>query len=86
MQGYPHGRDALMLALDLKLASHSVDKKDYKNLIIELISRTELKDEHFKRLHRLKVDHFIFFEEVATYHPQINNAVEYPLVIYKTYY
>lgn len=82
--GYPHGRDALMLALDLKLAAHDVDKKDYKTLIVGLIEKTELTVEHFKRLHRLKVDHFLFFEEVASLHPQIRQAVAYPLTEYRT--
>lgn len=84
LQGYPHGRDALMLILDLKLAASQFDSKDYKTLIIELIAKTDLKDEHFKRLHRLKVDNFLFFEEVASLHPQIREAVKYPLAIYRT--
>ncbi|WP_421134221.1 hypothetical protein [Alteromonas sp. A079] len=37
--GYPHGRDALMLALDIKLATHNIDKKDYKTLISALIEK-----------------------------------------------
>ncbi|TPH12497.1 hypothetical protein [Litorilituus lipolyticus] len=85
LQGYPHGRDALMLALDLKLAAHSVDKKDYKAVITDLIAKTSLKDEHFKRLHRLKVAHFLFFEEIASFHPQIRQAVEFPLATYRTH-
>ncbi len=85
LRGHPHGRDALMLALDLKLASHSVDKKDYKTLIIDLIARTELQDGHFKRLHRLKIEHFMLFEEIALFHPQIRQAVGYPLAMYRTH-
>lgn len=82
--GYPDGRDALMLALDIKLATHNADKKDYKTLISGLIEKTELIDEHFKRLHRLKVEHFLFFEQLASIHPQIRQAVAYPLAKYKT--
>ncbi|MDM7859259.1 hypothetical protein QTP81_01400 [Alteromonas sp. ASW11-36] len=85
LQGYPHGRDALMLALDLKLAAHSLDKEDYKKLIIDLIARTELKAEHLKRLHRLKVEHFMFFEDIALIHPQIRQAVGSPLVRFRTF-
>lgn len=81
--GYPHGRDALMLALDIKLATHNVDKQDYKTLISALIEKTELTDEHFKRLHRLKINHFLFFEELAALHPQIRQAVAYPLAKYR---
>ncbi|MEP0354338.1 hypothetical protein [Paraglaciecola sp.] len=83
LQGYPHGRDALMLILDLKLAAYSADKKDYKTLIIALISKIKLQEEHFKRLHRLKVEHFWFFEEIASFHPNIRQAVEYPLAMYR---
>jgi hypothetical protein len=86
LQGYPHGRDALMLALDLKIADFSVNNNDYKILITDLIAKTKLNDEHFKRLHRLKVEHFLLFEEIASFQPQIRKAVEYPLAIYKTHY
>ena len=84
LDGHPHGRDALMLALDLKLATNSFNKNDYKALISALISKTQLKGEHFKRLHRLKVEHFLFFEELASFHPQFRQATDYPLAIYRT--
>ncbi|MEP1384864.1 MAG: hypothetical protein ABJK64_13855 [Paraglaciecola sp.] len=83
LQGYPQGRDALMLVLDLKLATYSADKKDYKTLIIGLIEKIKLQEEHFKRFHRLKVEHFLFFEEIASFHPNIRQAVEYPLAMYR---
>lgn len=86
LNGYPGSRDALMLALDRKIAATQFDKNDYLTLLSELVARTKLSKGHLTRLHRLKITHSLFFEELAFRHPKIKTAVGYEPEIFRTPY
>lgn len=83
LAGFPHGRDALMIALDRKNMSVSNSPLfDFYNIIKELIAVTDLNYEHMQRLHRLKVVDILMFEQLAVKFPHINNATQYPFDVY----
>jgi hypothetical protein len=70
--GYPKGRDALMLALDM--ANSNWLSTDYRELITGLLAITELSTPHLRRLHRLKVVDILLFEDLASQFPEIEQA------------
>lgn len=78
--GFPKGRDALMLALDMK-NSHGY-QHDYRALLAGLLSRTELTTAHLRRLHRLKVVDILLFEDLASQFPSIKEASLQPFNIF----
>lgn len=78
--GFPKGRDALMLALDM--ANSAGFKYDYGSLILGLLARTELTTAHYRRLHRLKVVDILLFENLASQFPAIEQATSQPFNIF----
>ena len=82
LNGFPKGRDALMVALDLKNLDGIQNLFDYGKLIERLLERTTLNKHHLQRLHRLKVADAILFERLAASFPEIEQASEQPFNIF----
>ncbi len=83
LEGYPKGRDALMLALARKNGEfYKSTHFKYYELLHALLAVTELNDLHMQRLHSLKVADIIMFEALSKDYPQILSAVNYPFDIY----